>query len=92
MEQGEDGVRAQAERLTQLANLHGKGVPSDEEYEAAVARVVGADPLPPRRSPSDAPQEPHPTPASDPAVPATGLRYDRSPGPSEFADSESDDP
>lgn len=36
----ETGVGAQAERLTKLADLHRASVLSDEEYEAAAARVV----------------------------------------------------
>jgi hypothetical protein len=42
-----------AERLTQLADLHRKGVLSDGEYEAATARVVGRSPSSLEQSPNE---------------------------------------
>jgi hypothetical protein len=58
MDSDKVGQGTQAERLTQLADLHRQGVLSDKEYETAAARVVGVK--------SDVPGDA--TPEQSPAV------------------------
>ena len=81
MDQTETRVGSQAERLTQLADLHRQGVLNDEEYERSVSRLVQGDVSSPPSEPSaDSPTRNDDGSSSDSTEPGVHQSLDETQG------------